>query len=88
MESPYKYPQVVVVSDEQRPLIIIRSEQNPSGSLFLCSLDAKGAHENWGPVSRMNRDDFVKRAGEVLMRIKYGKIDVGETVLTPLDRRE
>jgi hypothetical protein len=87
LEPAYTYPQVVVVSDQHRPLVIIRSEEGPSGS-FLCSLDARGTHTNWGKVTPMSRDDFVKRAGEVLMRIKYGETDVGETVLTPQDKRE
>lgn len=86
--SPYKHPQVVVVYGGERALLIIRIEENPSGALFLCSMDAKGNRENWGSVSRMSRNEFVKKAGEVLMQIKYGEMDVGKTVLSPLDRPE
>jgi hypothetical protein len=80
IEPPYTYSQVVVVSDQQRPLLMIRSEKGPKGC-FLCSLDARGEHRNLGKVVPMGRDEFVKRAGEVLMRIKYQTMDVGETDL-------
>lgn len=87
LEEPYQYPQVVLVSGEERPLLIIRSEQNASGSRFLCSLDARGSHTNWGEVAAMSRNDFVKRAGELILLIKYGDTDVGETSLDTLDGR-
>jgi hypothetical protein len=73
IEPPYKYPQVIVASDDQRPLVIIRTEQNASGKLFLCSLDANGHHANLGEVTPMSRDDFVRRAGELLSPMKYGE---------------
>jgi hypothetical protein len=69
--SPYEYPQVIVVLNEKDdPILIVRSEQNPSGTLFLCSLDAKGTHTNWGPISPMSRDDFAKKASEIVTQIK------------------
>jgi hypothetical protein len=73
IEPPYKYPQVIVASDDQRPLVIIRTEQNALGKLFLCSLDANGRHANWGEVTPMSRDDFVRRAGELLLQMKSGE---------------
>jgi hypothetical protein len=70
--SPYECPQVIVVFNEENdPFLIVRSEQNPSGTLFLCSLDAKGAHTNWGPISQMSRDDFAKQANKIITQIKY-----------------
>jgi hypothetical protein len=73
IEPPYKYPQVIVVSDDERPLVIIRTEQNALGGLFLCSLDANGRHANWGEVTSMSRDNFVRRVGELLLQMKYGE---------------
>jgi len=73
IEPHYRYPQVVVISDEKRPLLIIRSEQNAQGSLFFCSLDANGRHSNWGEVALLTRDNFVRKAGKLLLRIKYGE---------------
>jgi hypothetical protein len=72
-EPLYRCPQVVVVSDEKRPLLIIRSEQNAQGGFFLCSLDATGRHTNWGEIALLSRNDFVRKAGELLLRIKYGE---------------
>jgi hypothetical protein len=73
IESAIRCPQVVVVLDQgQQPLMIIRSEENASGGFFLYSLDFRGNHENWGPVETMNRDDFVKRAVEVMLEMKQG----------------
>jgi hypothetical protein len=71
-ESPYEYPQVVVVVNEKdNPILIVRSEQNRSGTLFLCSLDARGTHTNWGPISSQTScDDFVKQAGKIVTQIK------------------
>src|SRR5207248_11772590 len=72
-EFGYKCPQVVEISDqENRPIMMIRSEQNASGRIFLCSLDYKGGHENWGPVTVMSRDDFVKRVLDVMFQMKQG----------------
>jgi hypothetical protein len=63
-EPPYKYPQVIVVSDKDRPLMIVRSEENALGGLFLCSLDPSGGRANWGTVAHLSRDDFVKKVLE------------------------
>jgi hypothetical protein len=69
--SPYEYPQVIVVfNEENNPILIVRSEQNASGTLFLCSLDEKGTHTNWGPISPMSRDDFAKEANKIVTQIK------------------
>jgi hypothetical protein len=73
--SPYEYPQVIVVFNEKDdPILIVRSEQNPSGTLFLCSLDAKGTHTNWGPISPMSRDDFAKEANKIVMQINHDTV--------------
>jgi hypothetical protein len=69
----YKYPQVIVVLGDEGPLVIIRTEQSASGCLFLCSLDANGRHVNLGEVAPMSRDDFVRKAGEVLLRSNLAK---------------
>jgi hypothetical protein len=68
--SAYEYPQVIVVMRGQDPVLIVRSEQNPSGTLFLCSLDAKGTRTHWGPISHMSRDDFVKQGCKIATQIK------------------
>jgi len=81
IEPPYKYPQVVVVSTDGRPFLIIRAEQNASSGSFLCSLDANGRHSNWGEITSMSLEDFVRKAEEVLMQMKYGK--KGRVELTP-----
>jgi hypothetical protein len=70
IKSPYEYPQVIVVTRGPDAILIVRSEQNPSGTLFLCSLDAKGTHTNWGPISPMSCDDFVKQARKIVTQIK------------------
>jgi hypothetical protein len=76
--SPYEYPQVaLVLTEKDDPIVIVRSEQNSSGTLFLCSLDAKGTHTNWGPISPMSRDDFVKEANKIVMQIKLETANAG-----------
>jgi hypothetical protein len=67
----YRYPQLVVVSDEDSPLAIFRIEQNASGACFLCSLDANGKHDNYGQCSMTDRDSFVKKVGQVMKQIKW-----------------
>jgi hypothetical protein len=76
--SPYEYPQVILVLNERDdPILVVRSEQNPSGTLFLCSLDAKGTHTNWGPISPMSRDDFAKKASDIAIQIKLETANAG-----------
>jgi hypothetical protein len=85
IEPPYRYPQAIVVLDDQRPLLIIRTEQNALGKLFLCSHDANGRHTNWGEVPLMSRDDFVRKAGELLLQLKYG--EEGQVEMKTLDKK-
>ena len=73
-EPAYRCAHALVVLDEdQQPLMIIRSEENALGSIFVCSLDFKGGHENWGRIATRGRDEFLKRAGEVILEMKSGK---------------
>lgn len=73
IDPPYKYPQVVVVFDQDEPLLIIRAEENALGGHFLCSLDKHGQHIVWGEMNLGTRDDFVRMAGELLLKIKHGE---------------
>jgi hypothetical protein len=83
--SAYKCSQAVVISDEdQRPLMIVRSEENESGGRFLCSLDFKGRRENLGQVAAMGRDEFVQRVGKMILKMKYGEKASGDVVLKTL----
>jgi hypothetical protein len=66
----YEYPQVIVVRRGQDPVLIIRSEKNSSGALFLCTLDVRGTHTNWGQISPMSRDNFVKEADRIVTQMK------------------
>jgi hypothetical protein len=68
---------VIVVKRGHDPVLIIRSEKNPSGALFLCSLDVRGTHTNWGQISPMSRDNFVKEADKIVMQIKEDTASVG-----------
>jgi hypothetical protein len=70
IELNYEYPQVLVVTRGENPVLIVRSEQNPLGALFLCSLDARGTYTNWGQISPMSRDEFLKRAAGIVSQIK------------------
>jgi hypothetical protein len=66
----YEYPQVMVVRRGPDPVLIVRTEKNPSGALFLCSLDEMGTHTNWGQTTPMSRDNFVKQADKIVTQIK------------------
>jgi hypothetical protein len=70
IEPAYDYPQVIVVMRGQAPVLIVRSEQNPSGALFLCSLDERGTHTNWAQISPMSRDDFLTLTDEIVKNIR------------------
>jgi hypothetical protein len=69
IESPYKYPQVVVVSDQKRPLVIVRIEENAFGGSMLCTIDANGKHTNLGPFTRTSRDAFITKVGDIVSRM-------------------
>ncbi|HMN50775.1 MAG TPA: hypothetical protein PKB01_01775 [Xanthobacteraceae bacterium] len=69
--SPYEYPQVIVVCDSKQPLLIVRIETGSHGS-FLCSIDCNGSRTNLEKMRPLSKDDFVKKVGEVLMKMKYG----------------
>jgi VanZ family protein len=68
IEAAPMYPQVIVVYDGERPLQIIRAEENISGGLFLCSLAADGGRAILNDVAPMSRDEFVRRVGELLLK--------------------
>lgn len=67
IEAAYEYPQVVVVSGKDCPVLIIRVECSADMS-FLCSLDAHGRHVNFEPYKPTDRDSFIKKAEEVIMK--------------------
>jgi hypothetical protein len=62
------YPQVVVVYDGDRPCQILRTEENISGGLFLCSLDADGGCSILDDVAPMSCNEFVRRVGDLLLK--------------------
>jgi hypothetical protein len=72
IDAAYIYPQVAVISRKDFPLLMIRIEASASGGSFLCSLDATGKHSNFGPCAAGDRDSFIKKAGEIIRKIKSG----------------
>ncbi len=68
LEAAPMYPQVVVVYDGDRHLQIIRTEENISGCLFLCSLDADGGCAILDDVAPTSCDEFVRRVGDLLLK--------------------
>jgi hypothetical protein len=71
IEPTYEYRQVIVVTRGLDPVLIVRTEKNSSGALYLCSLDVRGNYTNWGEISPMSRDNFVKQADKIVMQIKH-----------------
>jgi hypothetical protein len=41
----------------------------------------RGVHPNWGQISPISRDDFVKQAGKLVKQIRYGTTNPKETQL-------
>lgn len=67
---PYRYPHMVVVSENARPRLIVRTEQVRPGSLMLCTMDPSSRHSNFGLFSPTSADAFIKRAVEVAANYK------------------
>lgn len=74
ISQPYESPQVAVIIEQGRPVLIVRTERSARGALLLCTLDPSGTHTNYGPFeprSQAPRDDeFIRRAIEVFRSVK------------------
>jgi len=45
--SIYRYPQVVVIMEGDKPVLIVRAESS-GGAAMICALTPDGAHHNFG----------------------------------------
>ena len=62
----YKYPQVaVIVSEEKKPILIVRVEESSLGTSMLCAIEPTGIRSNFGPFSSTDQNTFLRKVKEV-----------------------
>jgi hypothetical protein len=64
-----KCPQAVVVTKQNQPLLIVRTEESSFGSSMLCAVEPTGERYNFGSFSRTDQDTFLRKAAEVVSKL-------------------